>query len=354
MTGVSENNETCLFLITHIKILIMRKHLFFFVIYLISVKTFSQSVAIEKLLVSNYDEKVINDPLIDYKRFKTYSIISANVLFNNEPLTLEEKQIEFFLINVIDPVLGLKNISLKDSVKPDLMFIYSFSNDYKEKYIPPQTYSVPIWSPGRTTTINSNSNANINTYGDLNVYGNANSNNNTTITQSGKWETSQVQRPAYTEGKFFPDFSLTIYNTSDNNKIWEGNANGTSTQKDFRLAAQRLSWGLLSKMPRGSYIDTNFLKDNNGLLGISFYIFNSNGVSFYPVIFSIIEKSAADKKGLEKFDVILSVNGESTANKMHKQIHDMIRGNEGTKIDLVIDRKGKIIKKTLIKTKRNK
>lgn len=320
--------------------------------FFISLYAFAQVVDMSKITVSNYDEKVINDPLIDYSKFKSYSLISANVLFNKQSLTLEEKQIEFFLISEIDEVLSLKFIPFEDSSKPDLVFIYSFSNDYREKYIPPQIYSIPRWSPGGSSIISSNSNTNISTYGDINLGGRISNNTTTTITHSGKWESSLIQRPAYTEGKFFPNFSLVVYNTFDNNKIWEGNANGTSSQRDFRLAAQKLIFRLVSKMPKGSY-NSQLPEENNGLIGIKFAIFNSNGIAFFPVILDIIKKSPADKKGLEKFDVMISVNGQSTANKTYNQISNMLKGTAGTKINIIIDRKGKIIKKTLIKMKRD-
>jgi len=330
----------------------MKKLMIIFVAILASNILMAQNVDLEKISVYNYDEKVINDPSIDYGKFKTYSIISENVLFENRILSLEEKQIEFFLINLIEPILGLKNISKRDSIKPDLMLIYNFSNDYKEKYIPPQTYSIPIWSRGETTKISSNSTTNLNTYGDLNVNGNISGNKNTNITKSGKWELAQVQRPAYTQGQFFPNFSMTFYNTSDNNKIWEGNANGVSKQKDFRLAAQRLIWELIDKMPKGSYEDPDFLSNNNGMLGMSFYPFNSDGVNFYPVILGIADNTPAKSQGLKDLDVIISLNGISTANKSLNDLDVMIKGNAGTKIDLQINRKGKFIKKSLVKMPR--
>jgi hypothetical protein len=330
----------------------MKKYVLLFFPIFISIILFAQNVEIEKFSVSNYDEKVINDPQLDYSKFNTYSVISANVLFNKESLTLEEKQLEFFLNNLI-ATRELKFLPINDSIKPDLMFIYSFSNDYKVKYIPPQTYSIPRYSAGKTITINSDSKTNLNTYGDLNITGNVKGSNNTTVSESGKWELAQVQRPAYTQGYYFPNFSLTIYNTKDNNKIWEGNANGTSIQKDYRLPAQYLIMALAFKIPKGSYTNSTFFtNNNNGQLGFSFVILNSDGVNFYPVISNPSKKSPAAKKGLIGGDVIISVNGNSTANKSLLQFYDMIRGNVGTKFDLVINRKGKIIRKSIEKGER--
>jgi hypothetical protein len=329
----------------------MKKLIIFLTALLISELIFAQSLDMNLITVGNYDEKVINDPTIDYTRFKTFSVISANVLFDNKSLTLEEKQIDFFIRNE-ESALKLRNVSIKDSIKPDLLFVYDYSNDYKEKYIAPRTYSFPIWSSGGTTTINSNSNTNLNTYGDLNVTGNIYGNKTTTISNSGKWDITSVQRPAYTVGQFFPNFSLTIYDTSDNTKIWEGNANGTSTQKDGRFAAQYLILTLFNKVPQGSYINPDFLVDNNGYTGIQFSIFNTNGLSFYPTTVGNIENSPAKSIGLKDWDVILSINGETTANKSEKQINEMLRGNAGTKIDLLIERKGKQIKKSLVKRPR--
>lgn len=310
------------------------------------------SLDIKKITASNLDVKAVNDPLLDYKKYKTYSVVSANVLFKNKELSLEEKHLEFFLKNAED-IISIKNIPLNDSIKPDLMFVYDFSNDYKEKLIPPKTYSFPIWKNGASTSISSNSISTINAFGDVNLSGNIIGNRNTTVSQTGNWEIQKIERPAYSLGQFFTNFSLIIYDTSNNTKIWEGDANGTSTQRDFRLPAQYLIWNLLFKVPKGSYSDTNFLKDNNGQFGFNFYVFNTDGTSFYPGVYSSNESIGfQEPTGIKEYDIIISINGISTENKTVKQIHELLMGNVGTKAQFVIIRDGKVIKKTLVKKKR--
>ena len=145
---------------------------------------FGQAVDLKKISISNYDEKIVNDPFVNYNKFKTYSIVSYNKLYDIHENTLEEKQIEFFFINLTNYFLGLKHVTLIDSLKPDLLFVYEFSNDYKERIIPPQTFTLPIWNTGKTTTINKYSINNISTNGDFNISGNFNVNSNTIINES--------------------------------------------------------------------------------------------------------------------------------------------------------------------------
>lgn len=325
----------------------MKKTIFFLIAFFTWSLLFGQTVNLDMLLVNNFDEKIINDPNIDYKKFKTFNIISANVLFNNKSVTLEEEQIEFIVANSTNR-LNLKKVSISDSIKPDLMFVYDFRKDYQEKYIAPEKYSFPKWSQGRRTTINSNSNSCLDTYGDIHVSGNK----TTTITQSGKWDVATVQRPEYTVGQFFPNFSLTIYDTSDNSKIWEWNGNCTTTREDPRFAMQLLMLHLCLKVPMGSYEDPDFFVNNDGFTGLDCYHFNTNGIGFYPIIMGIRDNSPGKVYKFKIYDIILSMNGESTLNKSQDQFSEMCRGNAGKKIDYVIERKGRQIKKTLVKQKR--
>ena len=106
---------------------------------------------------------------------------------------------------------------------------------------------------------------------------------------------------------------------------------------------------LSQEIPRGSFVDQDFINDNDGQIGVDFISFNSDGQNFYPVITFVTKDTPAYKIGLKYPDIITAINDISTANKTHKQISLLLKGNVGTKIKLTIERNGKIINKSIIK-----
>ena len=117
--------------------------------------------------------------------------------------------------------------------------VYDYSNDYKEKYIAPRSFSIPYWKSGSssTTTVNSSGSGSVTVSGDVNLIGNGLTSSRSTInsTSSGEWNLKEIQRPGYTVGKFFPSFSFVIYDTHTENKIWE--AIGTGEHRIQRILA---------------------------------------------------------------------------------------------------------------------
>jgi hypothetical protein len=317
---------------------------------------YSQSVNVNMISCENFDKQIYNDPLIDYSKYKSFTLISTNEFVKKESQSVLEKQLEFFLSNFISSFCGLEFIAVSDSIKPDLLIVYEYSNDYTEKYIAPRSYSIPYWKSGTSskTTINSSGSGNVILSGDVNLMGQGVATSKSTIntTSTGEWNLIQVERPGYTVGKFFPCFSFIIYDTKDENKIWEANGTGTSDSKDFRLPGQYIMVALSQEIPRGSFEDPEFTNDNDGQVGIAFTSFNSDGQNFYPIITFITKNTPASKVGLKNLDIILAINGTSTKNKTHKQISLLFKGNVGTKINLTIERNGKIINKLITKSLR--
>lgn len=321
---------------------------------LLSFSAFSQLVDGNLLTLQNYDDEIHSDPTIDFSKYKSFSLISVNQLLKKEHQPLIEKQLEFFYSSVLELVCNLKYIPLTDSIKPDLLVVYNYSNDYKEKYIAPQTYAMPYWKSGSysSSTINLNSAGTAIVSGDLNLNITGNTNRIATIStsNSGEWQIMQVQKPAYTVGKFFPSFSLVIYDTATDKKVWEGSATATSDKKDFLLSGQPLMVNFAFKLPHGSFIDEELVKDNDGWLGLVNISFNSDGQHFYPVVYYVSENSPA-AKSLKFGDVITSINGVSTLNLSNRKIALLKKGNVGTKINFEIERNGRIIKKSITKAK---
>lgn len=317
----------------------------------------SQVLNRKLLQISNYDQNVLNDPNIDYKKYKSFSLVSSNKFLRNEKQTFPEKHIEFFLSNFIYMANRLKYISFNDTIKPDILIVYDYSNDYKEKIISPQTYTIPYWKSGENviSTVNSNTYGSANVSGDINLSGNGFATNNTTIITRtpAQWTTRQITKPGYTTGKYFPSITLILYDTSTNEKIWEGTATATSDQKDFRFPGQFIMGNLALAIPRGSYIYDELISNNNGWVGMLFPSYCTDGQNYYPSVYYLInDDTPAAKGGLREGDIIIDVNGVETTNLNYKEVASLFIGDVGTKIKITIEREGRRIKKTIVKTKR--
>jgi hypothetical protein len=332
------------------------KKILFSLSFLVSINSFSQLCDINKIVCDNFEKQIFKDPSIDYNNYKTYYLISTNQFLKGEDQSIQEKQLEFFLNNFIYTFCGLKFIPVSDSIEPDLLIVYDYSNDYKERYVSPKTIYLPIWNKGRTssTKINSSSSSNLNVIGDINLLGNVRTTNSSTINTStpGEWTITQIERPGYTVGKYFPGVSIIIYDNSNKNKIWEGIGTGSSINKDFRLAGQYIMTYLGFEIPIGSFRDEDLYLNNDGWMGLSIMPYNTEGQDFYPIITNIIDKSPAIKGGLKVDDVIISINGIPTKNITSKKIANLIKGNVGSLIKFTIERNGKTITKSIIKGKK--
>lgn len=323
---------------------------------LLSINSFSQLTDINKIVCENFEKQVFKDPLLDYSKYKTYFLISTNQFLKEEDQSIQEKQLEFFLNNFIYTFCGLKYIPLSDSTEPDLLVVYDYSNDYKERYVAPKNFYLPLWNSGNSssTKINTSSSSNVNVKGDINLTGNVRTTNSSTIntSNSGEWTLTQIEKPGYTVGKYFPGLSIIIYDNSNKNKIWEGIGTGTSINKDFRIAAQYIMTYLGFEIPVGSYKDDDMFQDNEAWLGLAIMPYNSEGQDFYPIITNIINKSPALKGGLKVNDVIVSINGTPTKNLTSKKIANLLNGDVGSLINFNIERNGKIITKSILKGKK--
>lgn len=332
----------------------MKNFIFIFFV-MISCNSFSQLFVDRNLLrIENYQDQVYNDPNVDYSKYKSFSMISTNQFLKKEEQTFLEKHIEFFFSNIVNYVGLLKYIPFNDSIKPDLLFVYNYSHDYAEKYVSPQAYTIPYWNYGgrTTTTINTNASGTANVIGDVNLTGSGYVNKSSTInTQNpSEWKLMRIEKPGYTVGKYYPSFSVIIYDTSNGKKIWEGTGTGTSDNKDFRLTGQMIMVNMALKIPRGSYEDDEFT-NNSGYTGLIYFSYCTDGQRYFPVVYYPIENSPATKSGFKDFDIITEINGVSTINKTHRQLELLERGPVGTKILYTIDRNGKIMKKTLTKSR---
>jgi carboxyl-terminal processing protease len=73
------------------------------------------------------------------------------------------------------------------------------------------------------------------------------------------------------------------------------------------------------------------------LIGIGVELDYSSG---RPVITSTLEGSPAEDAGIKAKDMILEINGQSTEGESETEIGKKLRGDEGTKVEITLQREG--------------
>lgn len=112
--------------------------------------------------------------------------------------------------------------------------------------------------------------------------------------------------------------------------------------------------GIISSLdPHSHYIDKDEFKElyeQNSYIGIGIEITISKE---YPLIISVSEKSPAEKVGLKKGDIIISVDGKKLYGVNIQTVRDILKGKSNSSVNLVILRNNQEIEFNIIRKKIN-
>lgn len=110
---------------------------------------------------------------------------------------------------------------------------------------------------------------------------------------------------------------------------------------DDSINSQILALMFIKELPYSDRDDMS-IKYGKHTIGIMPYIMSSNGNDFYPVVLEIYDQSLEDQ-GLERLDMIISVNGVETRNKNIKELRPLFYNDNPDPVVCVIKRIDKTI-----------
>lgn len=264
-------------------------------------------------------------PLEKYKSFSVFplSLISEEIKMN----PILERQLLFYVRNLLE-AKGYEFVRLDQN--PDFLVTVRADAKYHERYVPPSTFPIPFWTPGKTITTfgTSSGHFNFNTFGDFSSYGRGNWSGSDTKTTyiPGDMTLQTLTKPGYTIGHFYPIAIVEIYDGKTQKNVWIGSGAGTSDNSDVRISGQFVLQHILKDFP--NYTGADIIKKEK-MDGIEFSIFTNDGNSYFPTVISLRDDSIAKKAGLETHDMITEVNGVSTLNKPLSEFFNLL--NDETK-----------------------
>jgi hypothetical protein len=255
--------------------------------------------------------KTFKAPSLDKIKVETFSVFPVSLL-KKDPLLKDdtlEMQMLFLLRNAFE-IRGYRYVEVTE--KPDILATIDGCIQYRKGLGQPKTLVSPKWSAEKKV---------LETY----VPGNMR-----------KQVYMVAARPI---GTCYPVVRIDALDPKTLKPIWGGIGMGTANNSDLRVASQTIAIFLLGEFPKGPVSYERVMAP----FGFGFFVFTNNGNDYYPTVFEMIENSPADKAGMEKYDMISSIDGVSVRNRPVSEIIKMFQKASGKKKSLTVWRLDKKI-----------
>jgi hypothetical protein len=240
--------------------------------------------------------------------------------------------------------------------EPDIIFTAIARSDIKKTTYPPSTATRLKYVPGTTSTTTTNSSGLVDgTISDGqgsstlsgSYYGTSSS---TTVTPGGITTESYI-KPGYTVRLHYPSVALYAYDGSEGGLVWAGIGDNITNTSDIRISSQRVIDKILEKMPHCT-VENHDDTQPQGLIGIDYQIYTLDGNNFIPIILRIVAGSPAEIVGIQKYDVLLKVNGNSCLNLSDMEVTKLLTGKVGQQVELSLWRNNQIVNSSVTRISR--
>ena len=260
---------------------------------------------------------------------KSFTIIPAGSIYKKTSLTgILEKQVLFQARNFLE---AKGYIFVEPSSSPDLVVVLDGTHEYKESYIPPSSYSLPVYVPGKTSTTYNNYNGYLNTYGSGNSgYGSYYGQATTTSQSPGYYTTQQYNTSGYNMGRYYPAYVLKILDKSFKD-VFDANGVGTSRNPDLAVGGQSVLLQMIKALPR----TVSDLDKIIPVIGADFFIWTADGNTFYPIVRYIEETSKVALSGVQYADFVVAVDDVTTRNITYNKFMSLISSKKNISLTLL-------------------
>jgi hypothetical protein len=280
------------------------------------------------------------DPDANFSSYRTFAVLPYSMLVGGTSLNaIAERQLAFYLRSLLE-LDNYKYVSTQDSA--DFVIAVNATNEYREHYVPPQTYQVPKWVPEKTVVSRTVNDGSINANGSDGSSASADySSNATTSTTIPGYMTSTTQTTnGYIVGRFYPESMVFAYDRKSRKNIYQATASGVSSTHDVRVASQLLIIKCLKEIPGCSAADNSPCPLQSGRIGLRSIVTTTDGNNYWPAITNVVPNSPAELAGMEYGDFIISIDGVSMRNKDLAFYLCHIVGVPGTIHNFVLSRLG--------------
>ncbi len=257
--------------------------------------------------------------------YKTFTVAPASQLSPETQLKegVLETQLLFQLRNAFE-ANGYRFV--KPDASPDFIVTLDGNISFKEKYVPVQTVTVPVWVPSETIITQR-----------IRAAGDPAGTTFSAIHLPSRYTYRRETFGGYTTGMYYPTFNVTAYDGKTRKKVWEGNGTGASKNGDLRVAGQFVLRDMLKQFPHCACWKEHY-PAGGGRTGLQFHVLTFEGNDYYPMLLPPAAGTPAADAGLREGDVILAINGASMQNKSFAEVMGLTKVNVGDKLSMQVSR----------------
>lgn len=285
--------------------------------------------------VTGFDKpQVHSDPNNPIRLRETFAVIPKPSVEGVDARLLE-KQVLYLAAYTLE-ACGFRHVDVSDH--PNMLLTANFSNELQEAYVAPQFYTYPVYYPGQTVSATAAA-ASYSPQSGM-FYGAAAS---ASATTPGRWESDLGVIPGYYHRWYAPAIAVGLFDAASNQELWSASNSGSSNVPNFAVSAPFLLAGIVDRVPISrSYSRVNdILSGKLGVVNCSAWPLSRDGSSYFPTVVHVAPGSAARRAGLRLWDIIVEVNGRSTANMRARDLDDETFGTIGKQVVFTVVRLGK-------------
>ena len=284
--------------------------------------------------------QVEKDPEVNFGKFRRFSTLPTAESDKDSMMTpIAEKQVLFIVRNNLE-ALGYEYVNNVEEA--DFYMCVYYSNEYKSTYVPPSSVTIPWYVPGQTQT----------TY--TNLYGSSGWSawGTATTTSSGYYVPMTYTTSGHNIGAYYPGISISAFDKGSKKVLWSGRGTVSTRESDIRLSSQWLLSHIIIGGENYNFPSCSNLSERddskNGIFGFDARVFTLDGNNFFPIVYSVVCDSPADKQGLRIDDIINHMNGKSAINLSTSEFKEQLNKDKGEKLVLNVKRGDKLIELSLV------
>lgn len=303
---------------------------------------------LSRVVLADYPQvSVATDPSTGAPALRaTFSVFPYSTINPKAQLSgLMEKHALYALRNAME-ARGYRFVS--PDASPDFLATIEVRSDYKEKYIPPRTVTFPDYVSGQT--VKSTWQGSVSTWGQN--YGWGTFSGSTATELPGYWTTRSFTKRGYTVGFFYPAVGVYLLDGNSLDLVWEGRGVATSHEFDPRIAMQVVLRYVVEEVPRCRYTHDSS-PTAPGRVGARLWVYTNDGNTYYPTVLDVVKESSAERVGLKQYDMVSSINGNSTANRPYSDVLAMMAGAPSAPVALGVRRADRTVSMTVARDQRH-
>ena len=276
------------------------------------------------------------DPGFDPAKYATFSVFPLNLV--NPQCALKDdaaaRPLLFMLRNAMEK-RGYRFVQLNES--PDLLVTIDLqSSGGLEK--PPKTIKTPNLAPGGMIpdprTALGLLNAAYTVYG----WGTWPPKPEAIAPLPGYPPRSNAPKEKRKPGYTFTSVAVAIVDAKTAVEVWTGAGAGVARNPDPRIAIQLPFWSVMQAFPTAQTAE--LLSGSAGVPGLDAEIFTNDGIHYFPSIVGVDPGSSCWKTGVGRLDMIVAMDGESTADQPYSKFVGRLAGPDKSSITVTVWREG--------------